>query len=133
MKKRILALMLAGAMVFGLAACGTDSGDQPDETETSSVGTGGEESSEPSGTNSDFKVGAIYINSKNDTAGYTYAHNNGITTAMEDLGLDVDSQLVVVDEVAEDYGGCLHRGGHPGGRGLQHHLRHLLRLPGRHG
>ena len=103
MKKRILALMLAGAMVFGLAACGTDSGDQPDETETSSVGTGGEESSEPSGTNSDFKVGAIYINSKNDTAGYTYAHNNGITTAMEDLGLDVDTQLVVVDEVAEDY------------------------------
>ncbi len=85
MKKRILALMLAAAMVFGLAACGSQ--DQ---------GEGGT-------ADGDFKVGAIYINSKNDTAGYTYAHNNGITTAMEELGMDVDSQLVVVDEVAEDY------------------------------
>ena len=103
MKKRILALMLAAAMVFGLAACGADTGDQDDGTATNSVGTDGEESNEPAGTNSDFKVGAIYINSKNDTAGYTYAHNNGITTAMKELGMDVDSQLVVVDEVAEDY------------------------------
>ncbi len=50
----------------------------------------------------DFKVGAIYINSKNDTAGYTYAHHNGIVTAMKELGLDVDTQLFIVDEVPED-------------------------------
>ncbi len=50
----------------------------------------------------DFKVGAIYINSKNDTAGYTYAHHNGITKAMEKLGLDPDTQLFIVDEVPED-------------------------------
>mgnify|MGYP002563812895 CR=1 FL=1 len=48
-------------------------------------------------------MGAIYINSKNDTAGYTYAHHNGITTAMEELGLDPDTQLAIVDNVAEDY------------------------------
>ncbi len=51
---------------------------------------------------SSFKVGAIYINSKNDTAGYTYAHHNGITTAMKELGLNVDTQLFIVDEVPED-------------------------------
>ena len=32
-------------------------------------------------------MGAIYINSRSDTAGYTYAHHNGITKAMEALGI----------------------------------------------
>lgn len=49
-----------------------------------------------------IKVGAIYITSKNDTAGYTYAHHNGIVTAMELLGLDVDRQLFIMDNVPED-------------------------------
>ena len=76
--KKILALLMALVMVLSMAACSGGS-DEPE-----------------------FKVGAIYINSKNDTAGYTYAHHNGITTAMEELGLDVESQLVIVDEVPED-------------------------------
>ena len=50
----------------------------------------------------DLKIGAIYINSKTDTAGYTYAHHNGITSAMKQLGMDVDKQLFIVDEVLED-------------------------------
>ena len=79
--KKILALILAMVLVLGLAACGA---------------------SEPESQAADFKVGAIYINSKNDTAGYTYAHHNGITTAMKELGLDVETQLVIVDEVPED-------------------------------
>ena len=79
--KKLIALLLAVVLTLGLAAC-TNSGD-------------GE-------TNSDFKVGAIYINSKNDTAGYTFAHHNGITTAMKELGLNPDTQLVIVDEVPED-------------------------------
>ena len=104
MKKRILALFLAAAMAFSLAACGNDSGEQTnDDNDVNSSAPAGEESDAPSGTNTDFKVGAIYINSKNDTAGYTFAHHKGITTAMTDLGMDVDSQLVIVDEVAEDY------------------------------
>ena len=48
-------------------------------------------------------MGAIYINSKNDTAGYTFQHHSGITKAMENLGLDPASQLLIVDNVAEDY------------------------------
>ena len=104
MKKRLLALMMAAMMAFALAACGSDdAGNNGQSNAPDSSSPAGEQSSEPDGTNADFKVGAIYINSKNDTAGYTYAHNNGITTAMKDLGLDVDSQLVIVDEVAEDY------------------------------
>ena len=79
MMKKILALLLAMTLVFGLAAC-SQTGDDAES----------------------FKVGAIYINSKNDTAGYTFAHHNGITTAMKALGMDVDKQLLIVDEVPED-------------------------------
>ena len=84
--KKLLALIMTLVLVLGMAACGQ----QAEETDGTSAAA------------SDFKVGAIYINSKNDTAGYTYAHHNGITTAMKELGLDVDTQLVIVDEVPED-------------------------------
>ena len=95
MKKRILAFVLALGMVLGLAACGSgDSG-----SNTASTGSSGDSSTADT---SNFKVGAIYINSRSDTAGYTYAHHNGITTAMEELGLDPDTQLAIVDNVAED-------------------------------
>ena len=77
--KKIFALLMAVMLVLGLTACGTTT-DEPDT----------------------FKVGAIYINSKNDTAGYTFAHHSGITKAMEELGLDTATQLVIVDEVPED-------------------------------
>ena len=89
--KKILALVLALAMVLGLAACGSSG---------SGSGSGSQSGSQTS--NSDFKVGAIYINKKSDTAGYTYAHHTGITKAMEELGMDPDTQLVIVDQVPED-------------------------------
>ena len=95
--KKFLSLALAMAMVFSLAACG-----KKDEPSTSGSVSGSDAAS--TGTQSDFKVGAIYINSKNDTAGYTYAHHTGITKAMEELGMDPASQLVIVDEVPDtDY------------------------------
>lgn len=84
--KKIIAVLMAMVLALSLAACG---GSSAEETQAAAAA-------------SDFKVGAIYINSKNDTAGYTFAHHNGITTAMKELGLDVDTQLVIVDEVAED-------------------------------
>ena len=95
--KKFLSLALAMAMVFSLAACG-----KKDEPAKSGSVSGSNAAS--TGTQSDFKVGAIYINSKNDTAGYTYAHHTGITKAMEELGMDPASQLVIVDEVPDtDY------------------------------
>ena len=77
--KKLLAILLAALMLATLVGC------------------------TPANDTADFKVGAIYINSKNDTAGYTYSHHNGIVTAMEKLGLDVDKQLFIVDEVPEDF------------------------------
>ncbi|MCQ2516146.1 MAG: BMP family ABC transporter substrate-binding protein [Saccharofermentans sp.] len=62
----------------------------------------GEEASEGGSASGDIMVGAIYINSQNDTAGYTYAHHNGITTAMENLGLSTTDNLKIIDNVAED-------------------------------
>jgi len=84
--KKIIALLMAMVLVLGLAACGGN------DANTNEAGN----------ETAAFKVGAIYINSKNDTAGYTFAHHNGITKAMEELGLDVATQLVIVDEVPED-------------------------------
>ena len=89
--KKILALVLALAMVLGLAACGSSG---------SGSGSGSQSGSQTS--DSDFKVGAIYINKKSDTAGNTYAHHTGITKAMKELGMDPEKQLVIVDQVPED-------------------------------
>ncbi len=83
--KKLIAMFLAALMLMSLAACGGN------DTESGNGDAA-----------ADFKVGAIYINSKNDTAGYTFAHHNGITTAMKQLGLNVDTQLFIVDEVPED-------------------------------
>ncbi len=85
--KKFLALIMALAMTLSLAACG-DAG-------TTSGSVSGEQTA-------DLTVGAIYINSKNDTAGYTFAHHSGIVGGMKDLGLNPETQLVIVDEVPED-------------------------------
>ena len=83
--KKVLSVLLAAALLLSMCAvfAGCDSNGGTSKT-------------------SDFKVGAIYINSKNDTAGYTYAHHNGITTAMKDAGLDSEKDLVIIDNVPED-------------------------------
>ena len=93
--KKIIALLMAAVMVLGLAACGGNTAEETKAAEAAGETAAAAEAA-------DFKVGAIYITSKNDTAGYTFAHHNGITKAMEELGLDVNTQLVIVDEVPED-------------------------------
>ncbi len=96
--KKIIALLLAVVMILGLAACAPAAQNGDNETTTGAANDATGDNKETV----DIKVGAIYINSKNDTAGYTFAHHNGITTAMKELGMDVDKQLFIVDEVAED-------------------------------
>jgi len=86
--KKFLALVMALAMTLSLVACGN-------ETPSTSGSASQPEVAE-------LKVGAIYINSKNDTAGYTFAHHSGIVGGMKDLGLNPETQLVIVDEVPED-------------------------------
>ena len=110
MKKRIFALLLACAMVLGLAACGGSDGGSSDggaaDAGSAAVDDGGASPAAPADGATDLAdltVGAIYINGKNDTAGYTFQHSNGIVTAMQNLGMDPESQLFVVDYVEEDY------------------------------
>ena len=104
MKKRLLTLLLAGAMVVALAACGggTDSGS----------GTGGDTSAPPATDSAapqetgsaaapaDIKVGAIMLHDEN--SGYDMAHIEGITKACENLGLDTSTQLVIRYNIPED-------------------------------
>ena len=97
--KKIIALLMAMVLVLGLTACGNNAA-APEAPEADAPAADAPAADAPAA--GDFKVGAIYINSKNDTAGYTFAHHNGITTAMKEMGLDVDTQLVIVDEVPED-------------------------------
>lgn len=76
--KKIVALFMVCVMALSLmVGCGSNKGDDA------------------------IKVGAIYINSKDDTSGYTYAHHNGITKAMENLGISSDN-LYIIDNVLED-------------------------------
>ena len=104
--KKFLALALAAAMSLSLAACGNNSGstspDNPPASNPGSASSAGSDASTPVENNgSDFKVGAVYITSQNDVAGYTFQHHNGITTAMKALGLD-PADLIVVDNVPDN-------------------------------
>ena len=95
--KKILALVMAMVMILALAACGGEPATNNGGTNETGAATG-EGTSAPAA----IKVGAIYINSKSDTAGYTFAHHNGITTAMKELGMNPDTDLFIVDNVPED-------------------------------
>ena len=101
--KKLLAMALAAAMSLSLAACG--GGDKPPAASSKPAGSNppAASSTPAPADNGDFKVGAIYITSQNDVAGYTFQHHNGITTAMKDIGLDPAKQLLIVDNVAENY------------------------------
>lgn len=90
----VLILVLALSMCLTLASCDNGKGDTSSADESKSETSG-------NGVYDDFIVGAIYINSKNDTAGYTYAHHNGIVTAMKKLGIP-EQNLYIVDNVLED-------------------------------
>ena len=102
--KKFLALALAAAMSLSLVACGGGGNNNGGGSASSGspANNSGSSSAAPAGDNADFKVGAIYITSQNDVAGYTFQHHNGITTAMKDLGMDPATQLLIVDNVAED-------------------------------
>ena len=77
--KKFLALLLAMAMVLSLAACG-EKKETPAETPAE----------EPAA--SAVKIGLICVHDIN--SGYDAAHIEGLTAACEELGIDVDSQVV---------------------------------------
>ena len=103
MKKRLLAMLLAGAMVFGLAACG--GGNEPAETpagETPAAETPAGET--PAAEGKTIKVGMVCIGDENDQ-GYTFNFMRGVDEATEQLkqqGIEVE--WVFKTNILEDSG-----------------------------
>ncbi|MDD3570778.1 MAG: BMP family ABC transporter substrate-binding protein [Lachnospiraceae bacterium] len=94
MKKKLFALLLMGAMVFGLAACGTNSG-KPAASEPAA-----EAGKEGTGiTAESIKVGFVHISDPSDM-GYTYNHDLGTKKMQENLGLK-DEQIINKYNVTE--------------------------------
>ncbi len=96
MKKRILALLLAGAMVFGLTACGNGgSGESGAPEDSDKPGESQNQSAQPSdggGERKSIKVGLVCIGDENDQ-GYTYNFMRGKESASQLLtekGIDVE-------------------------------------------
>ena len=90
--KKFLAMLLALTMALSLAACGEKKEEAPAEAPAE---TPAEES-----TVSDVKIGLICVHDIN--SGYDAAHIEGLTAACEELGIDVDTQVVFKYNIPED-------------------------------
>ena len=89
MKNRILAMLLAGSMIFSLAAC--SGGTSTEETTPAETGTTETTPAETEGTKT-VKVGLICIGDENDQ-GYTYNFIRGkdaVTEALAEKGITVE-------------------------------------------
>lgn len=94
MKKRILALLLAGVMAVGLTACGssnqTTEEKKDDSTQTAGTAAG------------DLKVGLILVGEAADA--YNKNHIEGMQAACQKLNVNYDTQVVVKTNIKEDSG-----------------------------
>ena len=91
--KKLLSILLAGAMVLSLAACGGDTGTSTSEPASASTGTS-EPASATGGIRKDeIKVGVIHLSDPAEGSGYTYTHDQGIIGMQQNLGLR-DDQIV---------------------------------------
>lgn len=98
MKKKLFALILTGAMVFGLAACGGTNSAKP--AATTEPAASAEASKEETGiTAENIKVGFVHISDPSDM-GYTYNHDLGTKKMQENLGLK-DEQIINKYNVTE--------------------------------
>ena len=93
MKKRILALMMAGVLALGLCACGggEQSTDEQGDGETAAGIAAG-----------DLKIGLILVGEAVDA--YNKNHIEGMQAACEAKGIDYDSQVVVKTNIGENAG-----------------------------
>ena len=94
--KKLLSILLAGAMALSLAACGGDAGTGASQPASGSVSTGAATSGEATtgGIPKDqIKVGVIHLSDPAEGSGYTYTHDQGIIGMQKNLGLS-DDQIV---------------------------------------
>ena len=91
--KKLLSILLAGAMVLSLAACGGNTGTSTSEPASASTGTS-ESASATGGIHKDeIKVGVTHLSDPAEGSGYTYTHDQGIIGMQQNLGL-ADDQIV---------------------------------------
>ena len=106
MKKRLLTMLLAGVMIFGLAACG--GGDEGSSQPPAETGSAAPEGTESAGEETKtVKVGLICIGDENDQ-GYTYNFIRGQEAVTEKLaakGINVEWSIkwnIGEDSTCED-------------------------------
>ena len=91
--KKLLSILLAGAMVLSLAACGGDTGTSTSEPASASTGTSEPASATGGIPKDEIKVGVIHLSDPAEGSGYTYTHDQGIIGMQKNLGLS-DDQIV---------------------------------------
>ncbi len=91
--KKLLSILLAGAMVLSLAACGGDTGTSTSEPASASTGTSESASATGGIPKDEIKVGVIHLSDPAEGSGYTYTHDQGIIGMQQNLGLS-DDQIV---------------------------------------
>lgn len=96
MKKftKALALLMALAMVFALAACSGGDSDKPSDTNAPAAS----KSAFAPVAKDQIKVGVIHIGNPKETAGYTHAHDQGIVEMQSALGLQ-DNQIIRKNDI----------------------------------
>lgn len=92
--KKIVSLVMAFIMTLMLAACGQETTDGEN-----SVNTGDSTSSVSDISN--IKIGAMVGSVKND-GGWSQAQYEGIVNAMTNLGMDVETQLIFLENIKEE-------------------------------
>ena len=99
--KKFLALLLAGLMTMSLAACGSSSsGSSAASSAPAASGSASSAAASTADPAADVKVGLICVH--DIQSGYDAAHIEGLTKACEELGIDVDSQVVFKYNIGED-------------------------------
>ena len=91
--KKLLSILLAGAMALSLAACGGDTGASTGEPASASTGAATSASATGGIPKDQIKVGVIHLSDPAEGSGYTYTHDQGIIGMQQNLGL-ADDQIV---------------------------------------
>ena len=91
--KKLLSILLAGAMVLSLAACGGETGTSTSEPASASTGSSASAAATGGIPKDQIKVGVIHLSDPAEGSGYTYTHDQGIIGMQQNLGL-ADDQIV---------------------------------------
>ena len=99
MKKRVLGILLAAVMVFGIVGCGESGASSTNAASAPAASTAASTSEGTASTGTDLKIGVILVG--DETEGYTKAHMDGIKEAAKELGIP-DENIIWKYKVEEN-------------------------------